>query len=71
MTILPLLIGLSILLMIVAVGALFWAVDHDQFDDMELPRLLPVLDAHVVGSAATEVSAATNIESAATRSSRR
>ena len=44
MSILPVLIALSIVLLVVAVVALFWAVDHDQFDDMDTPRLLPLTD---------------------------
>ena len=40
-----LLIPLSILLLVGAGFALFWAVDHGQFDDMETPALLPLLDA--------------------------
>ena len=40
-----LLIPLSILLLVVAGIALFWAVDHGQFDDMETPQLLPLIDA--------------------------
>ena len=44
MSILPVLIALSIVLLVVAVAALFWAVDHDQFDDMDTPRLLPLTD---------------------------
>jgi len=40
-----LLIPLSILLLVGAGIALFWAVDHGQFDDMETPALLPLLDA--------------------------
>jgi cbb3-type cytochrome oxidase maturation protein len=43
---LVLLIPLSILLLVVAGVALFWAVDHGQFDDMETPGLLPIIDAH-------------------------
>lgn len=39
------LIPLSILLLVGAGVALFWAVDHGQFDDMETPGLLPLLDA--------------------------
>jgi cbb3-type cytochrome oxidase maturation protein len=39
------LIPLSILLVVGAVIALFWAVDHGQFDDMETAELLPVIDA--------------------------
>jgi cbb3-type cytochrome oxidase maturation protein len=37
-------IPLSILLLIGAGIAFFWAVDHDQFDDMDTPGLLPMLD---------------------------
>lgn len=44
MTILLVMIPLSILLLIGAGAAFFWAVDHDQFEDMETPRLLPLLD---------------------------
>ncbi len=44
MNILLVLIPLSVLLAIGAVVAFFWAVDHDQFDDMETPKLLPLLD---------------------------
>ena len=40
-----LLIPLSILLLVGAGFALFWAVDHGQFDDMETPALLPLIDA--------------------------
>lgn len=44
MNVLVVLIPLSILLVVGAGVAFFWAVDHDQFDDMETPRLLPLLD---------------------------
>lgn len=44
MNILVVLIPLSILVLIGAGVAFFWAVDHDQFDDLETPRLLPLLD---------------------------
>lgn len=37
-------IPLSILLLIGAGIAFFWAVEHDQFDDMDTPKLLPLLD---------------------------
>jgi len=40
-----LLIPLSILFLVGAGFALFWAVDHGQFDDMETPALVPLLDA--------------------------
>jgi len=44
MNVLMILIPLSILLVVGAGVAFFWAVDHGQFDDMETPRLLPLLD---------------------------
>jgi cbb3-type cytochrome oxidase maturation protein len=44
MTILIVMIPLSILLVFGAGIAFFWAVDHDQFDDMHTPALLPLLD---------------------------
>ena len=42
---LVLLIPLSILFLVAAGVALFWAVDHGQFEDMETPALLPMVDA--------------------------
>lgn len=42
---LVLLIPLSMLFLVGAGVALFWAVDHGQFDDMDTPALLPVADA--------------------------
>ena len=44
MNILVVMIPLSILLLVGAGIAFFWAVDHDQFDDMDTPGLLPLLD---------------------------
>ena len=44
MTILLLMIPLSVLFMGAAVVFFFWAVDHDQFDDLETPGLLPLDD---------------------------
>jgi cbb3-type cytochrome oxidase maturation protein len=44
MNILLVMIPLSILLLVGAGFAFFWAVDHDQFEDMDTPRLLPLLD---------------------------
>jgi len=35
-------IPLALLLLLLAVGAFFWAVDHSQFDDMDTPGLLPL-----------------------------
>jgi cbb3-type cytochrome oxidase maturation protein len=35
-------IPLALLLLSLAVGAFFWAVDHGQFDDLNTPGLLPL-----------------------------
>ncbi len=37
-------IPLSLLFVGGAVWSFFWAVDHDQFDDLETPGLLPLDD---------------------------
>jgi cbb3-type cytochrome oxidase maturation protein len=42
---LVLLIPLSILILVGAGIALFWAIDHGQFDDMETAGLVPLFDA--------------------------
>ncbi|MBE7425170.1 MAG: cbb3-type cytochrome oxidase assembly protein CcoS [Ideonella sp.] len=44
MNVLVVLIPLSILVLIGAGVAFFWAIEHDQFEDLETPRLLPLLD---------------------------
>lgn len=44
MNILLLLIPISLLFMAGAVWAFFWAVNHDQFDDLDTPGLLPLDD---------------------------
>lgn len=44
MNILVVMIPLSILLLVGAGAAFFWAVDHGQFDDLDTPGLLPLLD---------------------------
>ena len=52
MNVLLVLIPLSILLALGAGIAFFWAVDHDQFDDLDTPKLLPLLDdPHAAGEA--------------------
>ncbi|ODU09728.1 MAG: cytochrome oxidase maturation protein, cbb3-type [Rubrivivax sp. SCN 71-131] len=45
MSILVVMIPLSIVLLIGAGAAFFWAVEHQQFDDLDTPRILPLLDA--------------------------
>lgn len=44
MNVLLVMIPLSIVLLIGAASAFFWAVDHGQFDDMDTPGLLPLDD---------------------------
>ena len=45
MNVLLILIPISIALLAVAVYAFFWAVDHEQLEDFDTARLLPMLDA--------------------------
>lgn len=68
MSILVIMIPLSLLFVFGAGVAFFWAVNHDQFDDMDSPALLPVSDdlpdaepgpSPTVASVASEQSAAT------------
>ncbi len=44
MTILLIMIPLSLVFVGVAAAAFFWAVNHDQFDDMDSPSLAPLSD---------------------------
>lgn len=44
MNVLLVMIPLSLLLLLGAAAAFFWAVDHDQFDDMDTPGLIPLDD---------------------------
>ncbi|HET9033625.1 MAG TPA: cbb3-type cytochrome oxidase assembly protein CcoS [Dokdonella sp.] len=44
MNILLVMVPLSIILLVGAAIAFFWAVEHDQFDDMDTPALLPMTD---------------------------
>jgi len=44
MSILFVLIPLALVLLIVAVGAFFWAVNNGQFDDLESPAYRILLD---------------------------
>ncbi len=45
MNILLVMIPLTILVALVGVAAFFWAVDHDQFEDLDSPSHLPLEDA--------------------------
>lgn len=44
MNIVLVMIPLSLLLLVGAVMTFFWAVNNDQFEDMETPALLPLDD---------------------------
>ncbi|TPG05911.1 cbb3-type cytochrome oxidase assembly protein CcoS [Rhodanobacter glycinis] len=44
MNILLVLIPVTVLVLLVAVGLFFWAVNHQQFDDLDSPAILPLLD---------------------------
>ena len=44
MNALVVIIPLSLVLIAGAVWAFFWAADHDQFEDLETPGLLPLDD---------------------------
>lgn len=44
MNIIIIMIPLSFLILLGAVAAFFWAVNNDQFDDMDSPALLPLSD---------------------------
>jgi cbb3-type cytochrome oxidase maturation protein len=44
MTTMLILIPLTLLLLLVAGAAFFWAVNHDQFEDMDSAGLLPLTD---------------------------
>lgn len=44
MNALLILIPVTLTLAVVAVGVFFWAVDHQQFEDLDTPKVLPLQD---------------------------
>ena len=44
MNILLVLIPVTLLIVLVGVALFFWAVNHQQFDDLDSPAILPLLD---------------------------
>jgi cbb3-type cytochrome oxidase maturation protein len=46
LSVLYLLLPIAILFLIIAVAFFFWAIGHNQFDDMESPALKIVIDDH-------------------------
>ncbi|MGD9944175.1 MAG: cbb3-type cytochrome oxidase assembly protein CcoS [Burkholderiaceae bacterium] len=69
MSIVPAMILLSLLVVGGAVLAFVWAVEHDQFDDLQGPAFLPLDDAEPVGPAALLTPAAPTTLSATTSTS--
>ena len=51
MNILLILIPVTLLVVLIAVALFFWAVNHQQFDDLDSPAILPLLDNPVVDEA--------------------
>lgn len=55
MNILLVLIPVTALVVLVAVGLFFWAANHQQFDDLDSPAVLPLMeDEPVAGPASDE-----------------
>lgn len=54
MNALLILIPITLVLAGVAVGVFFWAVNHAQFEDLDTPKILPLLDAPPVARDADE-----------------
>jgi len=54
MNIIFVLIPLSLVLVALAVWAFFWSVNHDQFDDLDTPALIPLSDETSSGAAQDE-----------------
>ncbi|MGY3038623.1 cbb3-type cytochrome oxidase maturation protein [Rhodanobacter sp. TND4EL1] len=52
MNILLVLIPVTLVIVIVAVRLFFWAVNHQQFDDLDSPAILPLLDEPATDSSA-------------------
>ncbi|HWU75265.1 MAG TPA: cbb3-type cytochrome oxidase assembly protein CcoS [Rhodanobacter sp.] len=44
MNVLLVLIPVTLLVILIAVALFFWAVGHQQFDDLDSPAVLPLLD---------------------------
>jgi cbb3-type cytochrome oxidase maturation protein len=63
MNILLVLIPVTLLVIVIAVALFFWAVNHQQFDDLDSPGVLPLMDDPVPeAEAATAESAEPGVE---------
>lgn len=52
MNIILVLIPVTFLIVIAAVGVFFWAVHHQQFDDLDSPGVLPLMEDNEHGTPA-------------------
>lgn len=62
MNILLILIPVTLLVVLIAVALFFWAVNHQQFDDLDSPAILPLLDNPVVDQAAPKTAPSDPVE---------
>jgi len=44
MNIILVLIPVTLLIVVVAIGVFFWAANHQQFDDLDSPGVLPLME---------------------------
>ncbi|RAO76315.1 cbb3-type cytochrome oxidase assembly protein CcoS [Dyella jiangningensis] len=58
MNILLALIPVTLLIIVVAIGIFFWAVNHRQFDDLDSPGVLPLMEEEPVERARAEAAVA-------------
>lgn len=58
MNILLVLIPVTLLVVLIAVAAFFWAVNQQQFEDLDSPAMLPLLDDATTETTATQESGA-------------
>lgn len=54
MNILLVLIPVTLLIVVAAVAIFFWAVNHQQFDDLDSPAVLPLLDDPIADTGASD-----------------
>lgn len=58
MNILLVLIPVTLLVITIAVAVFFWAVNHQQFDDLDSPGVLPLMDDPAPADASASATAA-------------
>jgi cbb3-type cytochrome oxidase maturation protein len=64
MNILLVLIPVTALVVLVAVALFFWAVNHQQFDDLDTPGILPLLDDPDQGPPASDMASSSSTDTA-------